>query len=283
MTLPADSHVHSEWSWDTGGPESAAAGRMRGTCARAVRIGLPALTFTEHLDVPGTWRSTADDLMRHQRSFLTATGAVDHPALDLAGYLHEVERMREEFPDLVIRTGVEFGQPHLFPGTASGVDPSQLDLVLGSLHTLDMGAGLRAEPATLYREHPPADVMRAYLEEVPRVVAGSDEFTVFTHIDYAARTWPSREVGPFDPRAFEDGFRAAMRSIAGGGRALEMNTGRLWSWIPQWWVEEGGRQVTFGSDAHSPENLARNFPEAVAMLEHYGFRPGRDPWDPWVR
>jgi histidinol-phosphatase (PHP family) len=256
---------------------------MRGTCARAVQIGLPALTFTEHLDVPGTWRSTTDDMMRHQRSFLTATGTVDPPALDLVGYLREIDLMRAEFPGLVIRTGVEFGQPHLFPGGASGVDLSHLDLVLGSLHTLDMGAGLRAEPATLYREHPPTDVMRAYLEEVPRVVAGSDEFSVFTHIDYAARAWPSREVGPFDPRKFEDDFRAAMRSIAGGGRALKMNTGRLWSWIPQWWAEEGGRQVTFGSDAHSPENLARNFPEAVAMLEHYGFRPGRNPWDPWVR
>lgn len=43
MSLPADSHVHSEWSWDTGGPRSHAAGRMRATCARAVRIGLPAM------------------------------------------------------------------------------------------------------------------------------------------------------------------------------------------------------------------------------------------------
>jgi histidinol-phosphatase (PHP family) len=57
MTLPADSHVHSEWSWDTGGPASTAAGRMRATCIQAIRIGLPALTFTEHLDFPGTWRS----------------------------------------------------------------------------------------------------------------------------------------------------------------------------------------------------------------------------------
>ncbi|MFM2353577.1 MAG: hypothetical protein RLZZ608_983 [Actinomycetota bacterium] len=38
--LPADSHVHSEWSWDTGGPHSPAAGRMIATCERAVEIGL---------------------------------------------------------------------------------------------------------------------------------------------------------------------------------------------------------------------------------------------------
>lgn len=54
MMLPADSHVHSEWSWDTGGPRSGAAGRMRATCAQAVKIGLPAIIFTEHLDMPRT-------------------------------------------------------------------------------------------------------------------------------------------------------------------------------------------------------------------------------------
>lgn len=62
-----------------------------------------------------------------------------------------------------------------------------------------------------------------------------------------------------------------------------MNTRRLWPWIPQWWSEEGGRTVTFGSDAHVPEAIAANFPEATAMLESYGFRPGTRPEDFWTR
>jgi histidinol-phosphatase (PHP family) len=33
-------------------------------------------------------------------------------------------------------------------------------------------------------------------------------------------------------------------------------------------MEEGGRAVTFGSDAHGPDMLAANFPEATAMLEY---------------
>jgi histidinol phosphatase-like PHP family hydrolase len=51
MLLAGDGHVHSEWSRDTGGP-SAAAGRMEAMCRRALKIGLPALAFTEHLDSP---------------------------------------------------------------------------------------------------------------------------------------------------------------------------------------------------------------------------------------
>lgn len=75
----------------------------------------------------------------------------------------------------------------------------------------------------------------------------------------------------------------AMRSIAQSGRALEMNTKRLWSWIPQWWAEEGGRAVSFGSDAHEASALAANFPEAMAMVEHFGFHPGSRPEDLWTR
>lgn len=282
--LTADAHVHSEWSWDTGGPRSGAAGRMRATCERAERIGLPALVFTEHLDFPGTWRSRSDALMEHQRGFLDDDGLVQHPSFDAEGYFEAIDRMRRDFPALTILTGVEFGQPHVFEAEARAiVDLDALGRVNGSLHTLDLGAGVRAEPDVLYSEHPADDVVWAYLTEIPRMVAGSDAFEVVTHIDYPARAWPVERLGPFDPRRFEEGYRAAMRSIADSGRALELNTGRLWPWVPQWWAEEGGRAVSIGSDAHTPDALARNFPEAMAMAEHFGFRPGRRAWDLWTR
>ena len=74
-----------------------------------------------------------------------------------------------------------------------------------------------------------------------------------------------------------------MHALADSGRALEMNTRRLWSWVPQWWSEEGGQAITFGSDTHAVADLAGRFPEAMAMVEHYGFRPGRNPQDFWTR
>ncbi|MFC8797782.1 PHP domain-containing protein [Promicromonospora sp. NPDC057138] len=283
MTLPADSHVHSEWSWDTGGPRSPAVGRMRATCAQAVRIGLPALFFTEHLDIPDTWRAEPEDLMPHQQDLVSSAGRVDFAPFDAEGYFDAIDRMRHDFPDLRIHTGVEFGQPHLFGAQAGEiVDLSLIDRVLGSLHTLDLGDGA-AEPGMLFREHDPAVVMHSYLAEVPVMVQRSDAFDVFTHIDYAIRQWPTAALGPFDPRPFEEAFRAAMRSIAESGRALEMNTRRLWPWIPQWWAEEGGTTVSIGSDAHTPDAIAANFPEATAMLEHFGFGPGSVAEELWAR
>lgn len=284
MSLPADAHVHSEWSWDAGS-DPASAGVMERICARAVRIGLQAVVFTEHLDLEQEWvvEMPADIGTTAQR-YVDEQGHVRLPPFDAEGYLEAIERCRHAYPGVRILTGVEFGQPHLWDREAALLLSSgAIDRVNGSLHMLPHKGAARTEPTTLYHHRPADEVMWAYLEEIPRMVAGSDSFQVFTHIDYAVRSWPTTDAGPFDPRRFEEGFRTAMRAIAASDRALEMNTRRLWPWIPQWWAEEGGRAITFGSDAHDAQNVAANFPEAVAMVEIFGFQAGRRAEDFWTR
>jgi len=249
-----------------------------------MQIGLPALAFTEHLDITG-WAIEPQDLP-YQLHGLVAEGFLAPPLLEAEDYLDSVERCRSRFPELQILTGVEFGQPHLDEARARQViDLDALDRVNGSLHTIpitDEPDSLRSEPYTLFRQWPADQVIRAYLAEVPRMVAGASVFTVFCHIEYAVRYWPTEQEGPFDPKRFEDEFRQAMRVIAATDRALELNIGGpIRPWIPQWWREEGGRAITIASDAHAPEGLARNFYEAMAMAEHFGFRPGRRPQDVW--
>lgn len=281
MELPADSHVHSEFSWDVGGPDSAAAGRMEATCVHAERIGLKTVMFTDHLDIT-SWRADAGDFDRDDRGVF-ADGSFQPLHFSANRYLEAIDRCRHRHPQLRILTGAEYGQPHLSDArVGETVDLALLDRVNGSLHTLPFGDG-RAEPITMYRHLPAEEVIWTYLAEVPRMIAGSDAFSTFTHIDYAIRYWPTATSGPFDPTRFEDGFRAAMRSIAEGGRALELNTRRLSAWIPRWWAEEGGQMVTFGSDAHEPGLLADRFPDAALMAEAFGFRPGRRHEDPWTR
>ncbi len=283
VNLPADSHVHSEWSWDAGS-DPASTGTMVRTCEQAMRIGLPAIVFTEHLDFEDDWYAEPGDLGGGTaESLLDESGRVVLPPFDENGYLEAITRCRAQFPELRILTGLEFGQPHLWESQATGLLSSGLfDRINGSLHLLGGVIG-RAEPATLYRTASPEAVMWAYLEEIPRMVSGSESFEVFSHIDYAVRSWPVVEVGPFDHRRFESGFRVAMRAIADSGRVLELNTRRLWPWIPQWWTEEGGRAVSFGSDTHQHWGLAANFPEAMAMAEFFGFKPGARPEDFWTR
>jgi histidinol-phosphatase (PHP family) len=276
--LPADGHVHTEWSWD------APLGSMERTCARAVEIGLPAVAFTEHADYT-VWSAVEDylDDKPHLLALRTPELTITPPLLDVTGYLECVERCRDRFPSLRIITGVEVGEPHRHPeAVAALLAAGRFERVLGSLHCMPLGDGF-AEPPAHLRKQTAADVVRDYLAELPRLIAGSDVFGVLAHIDYVARFWPD-DAGPFDVTDFEDEFRVALRALAGSGRALELNTwGPPRSELVRWWREEGGEVVTFGSDAHFPDLLGRRFAEAVALAEAHGFRAGRHPYDRWTR
>ena len=278
VVLPADDHVHSEWSWDAPG------GSMERTCARALDLGLPAVAFTEHADYTA-WIVLAGELDDHEhlKAFVTSDGTLAPPALDLDGYLECVQRCRDQFPQLRIISGVELGEPHWHSGVAASLlKAGQFDRVLGSLHCLPFEAGF-SEPPNLYRRRSAAEVVREYLAEVPRLIKGFDAFAVLAHIDYAVRFWPS-QAGPFDPREFEDEFRHALRELADSGRALEVNTrGQVHPEIIRWWRDEGGTAITFGSDAHDPTALAHGFHEAVAVVEAHGFTSGRHTHDFWTR
>ena len=278
LPLPGDSHVHSEWSWDA--PE----GSMELTCARAVALGLPGVAFTEHLDHTA-WRVTGDDLATSPVLAARAgpDGVLTPPVFDAVGYLGAVERCRELFPGLRILSGLEVGEPHRHAAQVAAVlSVGRFDRVLGSLHALPDRGGF-AEPPGLLEHREPGDVLGEYLAEIPRLVAGSDVFAVFAHIDYPVRFWPATGE-PFDPYIFEGEFRQALRSLADGDRVLEVNTRLpLRPEIVRWWREEGGAAVSFGSDAHLPAALAAGFREAVHMVEAHGFRPGRTAEDFWRR
>lgn len=163
--LTADSHVHSEWSWDAGS-DPASAGAMDRICARAVRIGLPALVFTEHLDFETSWVvEEPSDIGTTAQKYLDDAGRVTLPAFDADGYLEAIDRCRRAYPGLRILTGVEFGQPHLWDAEAASLLRSgAIDRVNGSLHMLPFEGESRTEPTTLFHRTPADEVMWAYLE-----------------------------------------------------------------------------------------------------------------------
>jgi len=111
--LPGDQHVHTQWSAD------APNGSMRDACVRAVELGLPAATFTDHADL--TTLVVSDEAAAYIAAIGgRVTGVYVPPPLDVAGYLDCVEQCRREFGRLRIRAGVELGDPHLYPVDEGG-------------------------------------------------------------------------------------------------------------------------------------------------------------------
>ncbi|HLL68669.1 MAG TPA: PHP domain-containing protein [Micromonosporaceae bacterium] len=277
--LPPDTHVHSEWSWD------AVDGSMERTCAEAVRVGLPAIAFTEHTDFT-SWLvdpTAVGALPAHLRGMVGPDGLLRHPPLDVNGYLESLQRCRDRFPELRIFSGLEVGEAHWCAEPVRALLASEpFERVLGSLHSLRLDGeyrlidNLRPRPGSAW-------ILREYLAELLRMVESSDAFLVLAHIDYPLRRWGPTE-GAYRPAAFEEQYRAVLRALAQGGRVLEVNTRvPLHPEVVRWWHEVGGTAVAFGSDAHVPWAVGSGFQEAAAMVEAHGFRAGRHPYDFWVR
>ncbi|NAZ76301.1 hypothetical protein GTQ99_12890 [Kineococcus sp. T13] len=132
-------------------------------------------------------------------------------------------------------------------------------------------------PAVVLTEHVDLTPFRGHLAEIPRTVAGSQAFTALAHIDHPLRSWP-QEAEPFVLSDVEEELRHALRVRVQAERALEVNT-RLPvdPVVLGWWVQEGGRQVTFGSDAHEPDLVGRGLAEAAALAASAGFAPRSGP------
>jgi histidinol-phosphatase (PHP family) len=145
VLLPADSHVHTEWSWD------APLGSMVRTCERAVQLGLPSVAFTEHVDHT-VWNVDpsaigGDD--EYLASLADDAGRITPPRFDAAGYLESLDRCRHQFPGLRILRGLELGEPHWHATAVADVlAVGEFDRVLGSLHCLPDGDGYAEPPAS---------------------------------------------------------------------------------------------------------------------------------------
>ncbi len=277
--MPPDDHVHSQWSWDTAGAS------MEETCDAAIRLGIPSITFTEHLDFT-RWHMAADivaALPAALAPMIDGDGQLCPPLLDVDGYLACVEECRDRFPALRIRSGLEVGEPHWHDRSVRrALDGRRFDRVLGSMHTL-VDDGKCHLVTDLVGRCDPTALMRRYLAETLAMVESSDGFDVLAHIDYPVRRWPPA-AGAFDPSSFEDEFRAVLRALAGSGRALEISSVvPLAPSVVRWWCEEGGDAVTFGSDSHSAPTLGRGFDTVADLAGAVGFRPGSEPDDLWRR
>jgi histidinol-phosphatase (PHP family) len=216
--LPADNHVHTQWSWEATG------GSMQKSCARAVELGLPSIAFTEHGDLT-PWVISPEFVPRLPECFRARVGpdgVLVPPDLEVDGYLESVRRCRGLFPELRILTGIELSEPHWHADRAAALlSGGRFDRILGSVHSISTSDG-HTMVDDRYRTRPADDVGREYLAEVLRMIQSCDAFQVLAHIDYFVRSWPA-DAGPYRPEMFEEEFHAVLRALAHTGRALEIN------------------------------------------------------------
>ena len=249
-----DAHMHSSFSGDCATP-------MEDMIREAKKKQLPGITFTDHLD----W------------DYREEPGLFD---LDLEGYQKAVTDARETFAsdDFQILYGIELGlQPHLAKRHQHLVDTYPFDFVIGSSHVVH---GVDPYYPAYFQDRAPKEAYREYYTSILENIRSFDGFDSYGHLDYVFRYGPAPDTGD-TYHEYREIVDAILEELIRKDKALEVNTGAYRCGLSQpnpgtailkRYLELGGRLITIGADAHTPEHVGLCFQELKTLLKELGYK-----------
>jgi histidinol-phosphatase (PHP family) len=234
-----------------------AVGWPREYAARAVAAGLAEIGFSDHSPM-------------RQDGF-------DDWRMDLAQleqYVASVEEARHAFPSLRIKLALEVDY---IPGHEDWIrelgSKYPWDYFIGSVHYVSDSWDLdNPKKLSQWRERDAFEVWTIYFERLT-MAAASGLFHIIGHADLAKKFcfYPRQ-----DCSLLFTNFLEAARST---GTAIELNTAGLRKDCKEIYPSRAilelahreGVPITFGSDAHAPEEVGMDFPGAVQLARSVGY------------
>ena len=252
----ADSHAHSQYSFDGPG-----ASTVDAICAEYIEKGFSVAALTDHYDVD------------YIEDGLYSPYDVDDARRD---YEAAAEKYAGRF-DLV--WGVELGQAPFRPESARHfVREHGFEFVIGSIHNLDMCPdfyyiGYANMPDEMIRR-----LYARYVEALFAVVRFGGIHTL-AHVTYPIR-YIHRDGRTLDIAEFYDDYRQLFRELIDAGIALEVNTAKVRTGyvtspdvdLIELYRDCGGTRVTVGSDGHRPGDFGEDVADTIAKLGALGFK-----------
>ena len=247
LNLPADYHTHTRLCRHAGGEPLDYA-------RAAAALGIGEIACTDHIPFPNdpqpSIRMTADEFPAY---------------LDLV-------RSAQEADLCTVLLGIEADyQRDLVQGHIQRVlDSADFDVVLGSLHTGPFW-DLKPDDPTATPEFV-EQMNRTYYLRMAEL-ARTGLYDICSHFDIVKRAGihaPEKLLAEIVPPALD--------AVAAAGMAIEINTsghhhgaGEAYPSLQILaWMKERGIPVTFGSDAHHPDQVGQHFEEAIALARAAG-------------
>lgn len=250
MVLPPDYHMHTPLCRHASGSPTEYA-------ARAEALGLSEIGFTDH----NPMREDGFDDWRMR-------------AAELDAYVSLIEEAKADHPALSIKIGLEVD---FIPGMEDWIRELRQrhpwDYFIGSVHYI--GGGWDIDNPHRMAEWKRREVFEVWTEYFERLTqaAASGLFEIIGHADLAKkfRHLPQQDC----TRLYDTFLRAAKTS----GAAIEINTAGLRKDCREMYpspyiLQRAARMgvgLTFGSDAHRPEEVGADFAEALALSRRCGF------------
>jgi histidinol-phosphatase (PHP family) len=250
MSWPADYHMHTYLCRH-------AVGTPTELAAQAVNLGFTEIGFSDHAPMP---RDDWDD-WRMARS-------------ELVTYVDLVEQARRDHPQLAIRLALEVDY---LPGVEDWIREMAAlpvwDYLIGSVHYLS-GDWNFDNPAKR-EEWNKRDAFEVWSDYFGRLTQAAESglFDIIGHADLCKRfqVYPKQDCSLLVAKF----LTAAKRSNV----AIELNTAGLRKDCREIYpsptivqmARKLGVPITFGSDAHKPEEVGAGFPEALALARGAGY------------
>ena len=225
--------------------------------AQALRIGLKEIGFSDHSPMP---RDDFDEWRMYDSQ--------------LDQYVTKVEEARRRYPELVIRLGLEVDY---LPGYEDWIGQlaarHRWDYFIGSVHYISESWAIDSpSQISQWKHREPIEVWTAYFERLT-MAAESGLFDIIGHADLCKKFcfYPKQDCTPLFSRFLE----AARRHDV----AMELNTSGLRKDCKEIYPSPAivqracsvGVPITFGSDAHAPEEVGMNFADALELARSAGY------------
>jgi len=191
---------------------------------------------------------------------------------ELADYVTEVQALKADFPGYVL-LGVEADyRPHTLSGVRALLEAYPFDYTIGSVHFLEDWGFDDPRHIDGYDHRDIDDVWVDYFQLVGDA-AESGLFTILGHLDLMKR------FGYRPTKTLETELTHLVDRIAHAGVLVEINTAGLHKPVGEAYPTldilrrlcQAGVAITFGSDAHRPENVGRDFEHAAELARGAGF------------
>jgi histidinol-phosphatase (PHP family) len=194
---------------------------------------------------------------------------------DLPRYVDLVRSLQEKYRGrIVIRLGIEadYFEDHE-EKTKRLLAAYPFDYVLGSVHFLDDWHFTSRVGLPRYETEDPASVFPRYFELLGRMI-GTGLFDIAAHADAIMREH-FRPSGPLDHE-----YRTIARLLGNQGMAIEVSTAGLRRGAGSIYPNvnllraciEAGVPLTLGSDAHTPQDVGKDYDTAFETLHRLGVR-----------
>jgi histidinol-phosphatase (PHP family) len=247
----SDSHVHSDCSRDGADPTMM-------MCESAARLGLYALTMTDHCECNAYVSEAYDRSIRQSYFEARKAGAVFHNRLH-------------------VYAGVEIGQPMQNQSAAEdALDSCDFDFVLASVHNVrNLADFFEIDYAHIEIN----DALTRYFDEILETIEWG-RFDSLSHLTYPWRYIVGERGLTINDDLYKGRIDEILMKLIEKHKALEVNTSglrqKLGKTMPDLPIirryrELGGKLITIGSDAHRWADVCGGIEEGLHLLRQADF------------